>query len=251
MSTSGSLDGRAVLITGAGSGIGRGTALQCAQAGAHVICADIAGADDVAAEIQAAGGTGIAQPLDVRDAGAWSDVVASIVQEHGALHGLCNIAGVVSKTLDTTVDQDEDGWDFVIGTDLKGVWLGMRAALPHMFEAGEGRIVNVASVAGVIGMPGQSAYSAAKGGVIGLSRQTAIEYASKNVKVNVIAPGIIQTPILEGVAQSLKDQIMAATPLGRLGETSDIGATIVHLLGPGGDFITGQVLNIDGGWTAQ
>jgi len=244
------LDGLTVLVTGAGSGIGKATATLAATAGATVVVTDVKGQDEVAAAITDAGGKAQAHTLDVTDADAWRRVVDAALEANGKIDGLANVAGVVQH-IDSVLDLDEDGWDRVMGIDLKGVWLGMKTSMPSMIDAGGGKVVNVASVAGLIGMPNVFAYSAAKGGVIGMSRQAAIEYAPKNVRINTIAPGVIQTPILGDITPELKDHVVAATPAGRLGQPEDIGSLIVYLLSPASDFITGQVMTVDGGWTAQ
>lgn len=244
------LDGKTVLITGAGSGMGKATALLAAAAGATVIATDVKGADETAAAITEAGGTAEAHMRDVTDEGSWKLVVESVLETHGSIDGLANIAGIVSDR-DSLLTQDVEGWDRLTGVDLKGPWLGMKTVVPHMLEGAGGKVVNVASVAGIIGMPNTLAYSAAKGGVIAMSRQVAVEYAAKGLRVNVLAPGVIQTPMLGDITEELQTGVKAATPTQRVGEPGDVGAMIVYLLGPGSDFSTGQVLNIDGGWTAQ
>ncbi|MEV7085395.1 SDR family oxidoreductase [Streptomyces sp. NPDC093085] len=246
----GTLEGKTVLITGAGSGIGRATARLAAEAGAFVVAADIKGQDETVAGIAAAGGQAEARQLDITDATAWQSVVDEVLAARGRIDGLANIAGIVSST-DTLLTQTEEGWDRLVGIDLKGPWLGMRAVIRPMLDAGAGKIVNIASTAGLIGMPDVLAYSAAKGGVIALSRQVAVEYAAENVQVNVVAPGVIRTPMHGDVTPALMAQVKAATPVGRLGEPEDIGAMVVYLLGAGGDFVTGQVFTVDGGWTAR
>jgi len=247
---SASLEGLTVLVSGAGSGIGKATAQLAGAAGATVIVTDIKGQEEVAAAITAAGGSAEAYELDVTSAAGWKSVVDAVLATHGKIDGLANVAGVVSH-VDTVVDQTEEGWERIIAIDLKGAWLGMKTALPSMIENGSGRVVNVASVAGLIGMPNVAAYSAAKGGILGLTRQASIEYASTGVRFNTVCPGVIETPILGDITADLKDHVIAATPTGRLGLPEDIGNFIVYLLGPAGDFITGQEFTIDGGWTAQ
>ncbi|MGQ0622170.1 MAG: SDR family NAD(P)-dependent oxidoreductase [Panacagrimonas sp.] len=239
------------LVTGAGSGIGRATAMALAHAGHRVICADIKGAEAVAAALVAEGFPASGHVLDVRDSAAWTRLVEQILSAHGAVDILANVAGVVAPATDTVIDQTEADWQRVIDVDLKGVWLGMRAVLPQMIARGAGRIVNVASLAGLIGLPNLATYSAAKAGVIGLSRQAAMQYASKGVTINVVCPGLIDTPMLGEITDDMRVAFAAATPVGRMGRPEDIAASIVHFAGSGGAFITGQVLAIDGGWSAQ
>lgn len=250
MSAPAPLAGRTVLVTGAGRGIGEATAKLAAEAGAFVIVTDLDGHRATAEAISNAGGKAEEHTLDVTSAAAWAEVVDRVVRTHGRIHGLANVAGIASDT-DNLADQTEQGWDRLITVDLKGPWLGMRALLANFLEAGGGKIVNVASVAGQIGMPDVMAYSAAKGGVIAMSRQVAMQYAKQNIQVNVIAPGVIETPILGDITEELRALVAANTPVGRLGAPADIATMIVHLLGPTSDFITGQVISVDGGMTAQ
>lgn len=245
------LEGTTVIVTGAGSGIGKASAGLIAAAGAHVIVTDVRGSEASAKEITDAGGKATAIEHDVRHSSSWTSVVEATIAAHGRIDTLVNVAGVVTQGLDTVVDQTEEEWDRVHSVNLKGAWLGMKSVYPHFIEHGGGRVVNVASVAGVIGMVNVMSYSASKGGVIGLTRQAAIEYAPHKIHVNVICPGIIETPMLGEISTELYDACVAGTPLGRLGQPSDIGHTVMHLLGPGGDFVTGQVFAVDGGWSAQ
>lgn len=242
--------GTTALITGAGSGIGRGTALQCADQGMHVIAADIKNAEITVQEIAAAGGSATAAVLDVRDAGAWGLLVEQTLAAHGRIDLLANIAGVV-HAIDTAADQTDDGWERVIAVNQTGTFYGMRAVLPSMIAAGGGSIVNVASVAGLVGMPNVFTYSATKGAIIAMSRQAAVEYAGTGVRINVICPGIIETPILGDITDELRAHCEAATPMRRLGKPDDIAAMLIQLARPESGFITGQVLSVDGGWTAQ
>jgi NAD(P)-dependent dehydrogenase (short-subunit alcohol dehydrogenase family) len=244
------LEGKTILVTGAGSGIGKATATLAAAAGASVVALDIKGHDETASSITESGGTAEAHTLDVTDAGAWEKVVRDVLERHGKIDGLANVAGIVTD-VDNLLDQTEDGWDRILAIDLKGPFLGMKSVLPSMLDTGGGKIVNVASTAGLIGMPNVVAYSAAKGGVIAMSRQVAIEYAARNIRVNIIAPGVTKTSMLGDITEDLLNMVTAATPAGRLGAPEDPGAMIVYLLGPGSDFITGQVIAVDGGWTAQ
>lgn len=245
------LDGAIAVVTGAGSGIGKSTAQMLADAGATVICTDINGAAQASTEIRSGGGTATSFDLDVRRSSEWERLVEYARDTYGKIDVLANVAGVVAPTNDTATEQNEAGWQHIIDVDLKGVWLGMRSVIPLMVKNGGGRVINVASMAGLIGIPRLAAYSAAKGGVISLSRQTAIQYASDNILVNVIAPGIIDTPIMAQIPDEMYNSLKTSTPVGRLGRPEEIASMIVHLAGLGGSFITGQVFAIDGGWTAQ
>lgn len=250
MADNGSLSGKIILVTGAGSGMGRATSLLAGAAGATVIATDIKGHDETAAAVTAAGGKAESHALDVADLGSWKLVVETVLAAHGQIDGLANIAGIVTAT-DSLLTQDDEGWDRITSIDLKGPWYGMRTIVPGMLDKGDGRVVNVASTAGLIGMQNTLAYSASKGGVIAMSRQIAIEYAAKGLRVNVVAPGVTQTAMLGDITEELLGQVKAATPTQRVGDANDIAGMIVYLLGAGSDFLTGQVIAIDGGWTAQ
>ncbi|MBA3744790.1 SDR family NAD(P)-dependent oxidoreductase [Sporichthya sp.] len=241
------LTGRTVIVTGAGSGIGKAVAIQAAVIGANVVVTDIKGQDETAAEIGAAAE---AHELDVTDAGAWSRVVEAVVASRGGVYGLVNNAGIASAT-DSLAVQTEEGWDAMIGVDLKGVWLGMRAVLAPMLAAGEGSIVNVASVAGLIGVSDVLAYSAAKGGVIAMTRQVSIQHAKDQIRVNAVCPGVTQTPILGDISDELLAAISNITPMGRLGQPDDIAGLTSYLLSPASAFLTGQAIAICGGFSVQ
>ncbi|MDN5918788.1 MAG: SDR family oxidoreductase [Pseudonocardia sp.] len=241
------LTGKTIVVTGAGSGIGKATATLVAAAGATVIAADVKGAEEAANEI---GGSAEGHVLDVTDARGWQGLIGDVLGRHGRIHGLANVPGIVTD-VDALLTQTEEGWQRILDIDLKGAFLGMRAVAQHFIDNGGGKIVNVASTAGVIGMPNVVAYSAAKGGVIAMSRQVAVEYAAAGVRVNVIAPGVTQTNMLGDITDELLGAVKAATPTGEVASAEDQANAIVFLLGTGSDKITGQVLPIDGGWTAQ
>jgi NAD(P)-dependent dehydrogenase (short-subunit alcohol dehydrogenase family) len=245
------LRGQAAIVTGAGSGIGKATAVAAAGEGMHVFAADLKNADETAAHIAAIGGSCTAVDLDVREPGDWRVLVDRVLAEHGAIAFLANVAGVVSTGPDNAVDQTDDGWDRVVGTNQKGVFNGLRAVLPSMIEAGGGAVVNISSVAGLVGMPNLFAYSASKGAIVSMSRQAAVEYARTGVRINVICPGIIETPILGDITDELRAHCEAATPMSRLGKPDEIAGTAIHLARPASAYITGQVIAVDGGWTAQ
>jgi NAD(P)-dependent dehydrogenase (short-subunit alcohol dehydrogenase family) len=247
-----SLAGNAAILTGAASGMGRATALLAARAGASVVCLDLADPAAVADEIRAAGGSAAALRGDVTNAETWVEVVALAEERFGDVHLLANVAGVVPGAgEDTAVDQTEDGWARILDVDLKGPWLGMRAVLPTMVEQRAGRIVNVVSVAALQGMPMLAAYTAAKAGLAGLTRQVAADYARHGIRVNAIAPGNIDTQMSRDNPPEVKEALIRRTPARRQGTAEEVAAAIVFLLGPDADFVTGQVLAVDGGWSMR
>ncbi|KXF53442.1 short-chain dehydrogenase [Rhodococcus sp. SC4] len=243
--TENTLTNRVILITGAGSGIGKATVEMAVKAGALVVATDVKGHDEVASEFGCT-----AMSLDVTDSANWALVVDDILAEHGRIDGLANIAGIISVT-DALGTQTEDGWQQIIDVDLKGAFLGMRSVLQPMLNNKGGSIVNVASTAGLIGMPNVLTYSAAKGGIIAMSRQVAVEYAATGLRVNAVAPGVTKTPMLGEITDELRGAVIAATPVGRLGTPQDLANAIVFLLSDASSFITGQTIPVDGGWTAQ
>jgi NAD(P)-dependent dehydrogenase (short-subunit alcohol dehydrogenase family) len=241
------LAGAGAVVTGAGSGMGRATAHAAAARGMRVLCLDVAGAAMTAGEIAGNGGEAHALEADVSSAGDWERVAASTKELVGDALLLANIAGVQPQG-DTVLEQDEDGWDRILGVNLKGVWLGMRALLPGMLERGEGRIVNVASLAADTGLPGLAAYTASKAGVAGLTRQAAVEYAPAGIRINALAPGMIETPMITGNPPEALQAFLEKTPAGRPGQPEEIAEIILFLAGPDAGFITGQTISVDGGW---
>lgn len=244
----GVLEGKAVVITGGASGIGRATALRCVAEGACVVIADIQDGTPVIAA---------AQPHDARfhrtDVSVARDVAAlmhQVVTLHGRLDVLVNAAGVGGGSA-ATADYAEADFDRVIAINLKGVFLCMKYALAEMARAGCGTIVNIASILGLVGLPQTPAYSAAKGGVVQLTKVAALEYAGHNIRVNCICPGIIDTPMLQGVPAAGRQLLLARQPIGRLGSADEVAAAAVFLASDASAFTTGAVFAVDGGFTAQ
>jgi NAD(P)-dependent dehydrogenase (short-subunit alcohol dehydrogenase family) len=246
------LEGKVAVITGGVQGIGRAVALRCASEGAAVVVGDLQDDDATAQEIVAAGGRAVHVTMDVRQRGDWKRLVDEAVGGFGGLHLLGNIAGV-TNTLgpDNVVDLDDAGWDHVIGTDLRGVWLGMQAAIPRMLDGGGGSIVNIGSMAALKGLENLAAYSAAKGGVVSLTQQVAMEYSPRGIRVNCICPGTIDTPILAGITDGMRENFVAAHMIPRLGRAEDIAAAAAFLFSDDASFCTGQSMPVDGGWNAK
>jgi NAD(P)-dependent dehydrogenase (short-subunit alcohol dehydrogenase family) len=246
------LKGKSLIVTGAASGIGQGIAITAAAAGAWVVCADIRDANATVARIVDSGGIALAKEMDVRQASCWAEVVDGVARDFGKLDLLANIAGIVSQHgPDTVVDVSMEHWNDIIATNLTGVWLGMKHAIPRMVEAGGGRIVNISSLAALRGLPNLAAYSASKGGVAALTRQAAVEYATKNVLINAIAPGTVNTPLLKNASQARLEAFTQAHAIKRLGTPDDIASMAMHFFSPeAGSWLTGAVMPVDGGWHA-
>jgi 3-oxoacyl-[acyl-carrier protein] reductase len=238
-------------VTGAGRGIGRATALALAQAGVNVAVAvsrDLEAAERVAGEAREAGVQAFAQRVDVREREAVEALVQAAMERFGSLDVMINNAGVTRDTL--LLRMDEDAWDEVLDVNLKGVFHGTRAALRPMLKQRAGRIVNVSSILGLTGNPGQANYCAAKAGILGLTRATAKEVASRGITVNAVAPGYIQTQMTEKLPAAATEELLKRIPMGRQGTPEEVAAAILFLCSEAASYMTGQVLVLDGGMTA-
>jgi len=245
---SGVLEGKLALVTGASRGIGAAIARDLAKSGARVVVnyrERREAAEAVVAEIAAAGGIAEAVGFDVADATGVETAVKDVAARLGNVEILVNNAGVSADGL--ILRTGEEAWDRVLDVNLKGVFHCTKAVTRGMMRARAGRIINVSSVAGFMGNTGQATYAAAKAGVIGFTKAAARELASREITVNAVAPGLIATDMLEGMQAAARDMVTALIPLQRLGRPEDVAAAVTFLAGPGGAYITGQVIHVNGG----
>ena len=241
------LDGKVALVTGASQGIGEAIAKQLAAQGATVVCAarTLRKLQEVADAITAEGGKADLVVADLSDGASVRAAVASTVERHGAIHILVNNAGITRDKL--LIQMKEEDWDAVIDTNLKGAWTAIQAATKPMMKQRWGRIINIASVVGQMGNPGQANYVAAKAGLIGLTKSVARELASRNVTANAVTPGYIETAMTAGLSEEVKAGFTQQIPLGRMGTAADIASAVVFLASDEASYITGQVLSVNGG----
>jgi 3-oxoacyl-[acyl-carrier protein] reductase len=248
-----SLEGKVALVTGAGRGghgIGYGIAMALASAGADVAITartNIADAEAVAAAVEGLGRRALALSCDVSDASSVDALFKAVDSHFGQIDILVNNAGITRDTL--LLRMSEEQWDSVLDSNLKGTFLCTKAAAKRMISRRAGRIVNITSINGQVGSPGQANYSASKAGMIGFTRTVAKELASRGVTVNAVAPGFIDTHMTSGFEGEARDTILSKIPLGRFGSVEDIGAAVAFLASDAASYITGQVLTVDGGLT--
>jgi acetoacetyl-CoA reductase len=241
------LTGKACLVTGGSRGIGRAIALELGRHGASVAvgyAANREAADEIVAEIAKIGGQSFAFGCDVKDPVAIEPAVAGIVERFGKIDVLVNNAGITRDRSLAKMSIEE--WDAVLQTNLSSVFHVTARVLPHMVQAGYGRIVNISSVIGVHGNFGQANYAAAKAGIIGFTKSAALELARKGVTVNAIAPGFIETEMIAAMPDEVRARILEKIPMGRFGRPEEIAQAVMFLVSHG-DYITGQVIAIDGG----
>jgi 3-oxoacyl-[acyl-carrier protein] reductase len=235
------------VVTGAGRGIGRAIALKFAAAGADVVCVSRTqeNSDKVAAEVKALGRKAWAHAVDVADANAVNTASEKILTDCGRIDILVNNAGVTRDGL--LMRMSDADWDTVLDTNLKGAFLVTKAFSRAFIKQRSGRIINISSVIGLIGNPGQANYAASKAGLIGFTQSVAREVASRTITVNVIAPGFIETDMTSDLIDELKATILKQIPMGKMGTADDIAEAALFLASPAAKYITGQVLTVDGG----
>lgn len=241
-------ESKTALVTGASRGIGRAIALELARNGINVAvnyAGSEAKANEVVDEIKALGREAFAVQADVSDSDSVSAMVKETVERFGRLDILINNAGITKDNLLMRMKDSE--WDDVININLKGVFLTTKAVTRQMMKQRYGRIINIASIVGVSGNPGQANYVAAKAGVIGLTKTAAKELSSRNITVNAIAPGFITTDMTDKLTEDVKNEMLKQIPLARFGEASDIAHTAVFLASEKSSYITGQTIHVDGG----
>lgn len=236
-----------VIVTGAARGIGKTIAIEFAKNGSDVVVADVdsAGLDAVVTEIEKQGRQGLAQVTDITDKAQCEHLVDIALEKFGRIDVLINNAGITRDNLFLRMDEAE--WDAVITVNLKGTFNCCKAVVKPMMKQRQGRIINIASVVGMMGNAGQSNYAASKAGIIGLTKSLAKELASRQILVNAVAPGYIETEMTKNLPQNVIDTFMSIIPLKRPGTAGDVANACLFLASPLSDYITGQVMQIDGG----
>jgi 3-oxoacyl-[acyl-carrier protein] reductase len=241
----GQFDGQVAVVTGGARGIGAEIARNFARGGATVVCADVLDTTEVVEEISAAGGKAEGRELDVTNSATAAETVAAIHEAHGKIDILVNNAGITRDQL--LIRMKPEDWDLVLGINLDGVFNITQPTAKLMMKARSGRIVNVASVVGLMGNAGQANYAASKAGLIGFTKSLARELGPRNVTVNAVAPGYIQTPMTDKLSDDQRDALMKNVAIPRLGTPGDVANAVSFLAGPNASYITGVVLNISGG----
>lgn len=247
------LKNKIAIITGAGSGIGRGIASAFVKEGAKVVIADWSeeGGKEMVEQIKKEGGEAVFVETDVSKAADIEQMVKTCLDKFGRVDILVNNAGIYRAC--NLHEMTEEDWDKIIDVNLKSVFLGSKRVISEMLKQGKGKIVNIASIAGLVGLAQSSAYCASKGGMIALTKEMALEYAPQKINVNSIAPGVIKTAMTKDMLDDLatKQFLESSTPYPRLGEPEDIAMAAVYLASDESDFVNGEVLVVDGGWVVK
>jgi len=251
----GRLVGKSIVITGAASGIGKATALAAGREGAKLVLADVSveSGEETARAIKGEGGQAAFVRCDVTQQSEIETMVKRAVELYGRLDGAFNNAGI-EGTLSPAADYPPDVFERVIQINLLGVWKCLRAEIPVMLKQGKGAIVNTASVAGLVGAGAFAAYVASKHAVVGLTKTCALDYAKQGIRLNAVCPGVIQTPMVDRLAELVPgviDALLTVKPMGRLGTAEEVAEAVIWLLSDSASFVTGTTLAVDGGYTAQ
>ena len=247
MSFIGKLSGQVALVTGASRGIGAAIAAELGKQGATVIgtATSAGGAENISAALKAAGIKGVGLALDVNDAAQIEAVLKQITADFGDISILVNNAGITKDTL--LMRMSDEDWDAVLQTNLKSVFRMSQAVLRPMMKARTGRIISISSVVGHMGNAGQTNYAAAKAGMAGFTKSLAVEVGSRNITVNCVAPGFIETDMTAELPDNIKAKMLERVPLGRLGNVNEIAATVAFLASPAAAYITGETIHVNGG----
>jgi 3-oxoacyl-[acyl-carrier protein] reductase len=247
MSNIGNLEGQVALVTGASRGIGAAIAAELGKQGATVIgtATSAGGAENITAAFKAAGIKGLGLALDVNDAAQIEAVLKQIATDYGDVSILVNNAGITKDTL--LMRMSDEDWDAVLSTNLKSVFRMSQAVLRPMMKARVGRIISISSVVGHMGNAGQTNYAAAKAGMSGFTKSLAAEVGSRNITVNCVAPGFIETDMTAELPEAIKTKMLERVPLGRLGNVNEIAATVAFLASPNAAYITGETIHVNGG----
>ncbi|MCZ2460338.1 MAG: SDR family oxidoreductase [Chitinophagales bacterium] len=246
-------ENKVAIVTGGSFGIGRAAAIAFAERGAKVVIADVVENNETLEAIRKLNGDAILVKCDVSKEQDIKDLVRQTIAKYGRLDYAFNNAGVEGASA-ITHECTVENWDRTTGINLKGIWLCMKYEVPEMLKQGKGIIVNNASIAGLVGFPNIPAYVASKHGVVGLTKNAALEYAKQNIRVNAICPGVIRTPMIDrftGKDKEVEKQFAAQEPVGRLGEPGEVADAVMWLCSDSSSFVTGTALPVDGGWVAQ
>lgn len=247
------LKDKIAIITGAGSGIGRGVALMFVKEGAKVVAADWSeeGGTETVEIIKEQGGEAVFVKTDVSKNADIDEMTKVCMDKFDRVDILVNNAGIYRAS--SLHEMSEEDWDKVLNVNLKSVFLGSKSVIPEMLKQGKGKIINIASIAGLVGFAQSGAYCASKGGIIALAKEMALEYAPKKINVNCIAPGVIKTAMTKDMVNDpdTKQFLESSTPYPRLGEPEDIACAAVYLASDESDFVNGETIVVDGGWIAK
>jgi len=247
------LENKVALITGAARGIGQGIAVRLGKEGAKVICCDIRSCDETIRTIEKGGGKAIFIKADITKWENCKKAIDHTVETWEKIDILVNCAGISTRL--SIEEEPLENWDLVMGLDLHAVWMMCKAALPIMKKNGFGRVINIASVAGVVGFTNHAIYCAAKGGVINLTKALALDFVKDGITVNAVNPMVINTPLFTDQGNPLVGEFLEKMtnmiPIGKLSTPEDIAGAVAYFAGPDGGYVTGQILNVDGGFTSK